>query len=522
MSVNPVYYDPYIRSIVKDPYPVYRRLRDEAPLYYNEKYDFYAISRYDDVRRAFADHETFISGRGGILELMKQNVQMPPGTFIFEDPPQHTVHRQIVQRLFTPRRMNGLEPLVRELTIKVLKRLEGRDEFDFIEDIGRQLPMRVIGMLLGIPEEDLQTVREITDARLRTEEGKPKNFEGGLQMEQSFGEYIDWRAKHPSDDVTSELLNVEFTDETGTRRKLTRDELITFFNVLAGAGNETTNRLIGWTGKTLAEHPDQRRELVENPSLLPDALEEVLRFEPPAPHVGRYVARDAEFHGQRVPAGSAILLLVGAANHDDRVFPDPERFDIHRERNAAHLAFGHGIHTCIGKVLARLEARVVFEELLKRIPDWDVDLDHANLSSTSTVRGWDKLPAYVNAAGASRIKARAAQEAQAEIASQGAAPATVEGNWLLTVNGPAGPIESKLVLETVNGVLGGSQHSPEGTTEIEEISYDRDTGEIAWKSTARKPIKISLKFSGKVANDRMSGKVKAGFMGSFRFTAVRS
>ena len=198
MSASSVYYDPYAREIVKNPYPVYRRLRDEAPLYYNKEYDFYAVSRYEDVRKAFGDPRTFISGRGGILELMKQNVQMPPGTFIFEDPPLHTAHRQIVQRIFTPRRMHGLEPLVRELTIKVLQPLVGRDDFDFIDDIGRQLPMRVIGMLLGIPEEEQQAVREITDAKMRTEEGKPQNFEGGLHMEQSFGDYIDWRAKHPS------------------------------------------------------------------------------------------------------------------------------------------------------------------------------------------------------------------------------------------------------------------------------------------------------------------------------------
>jgi cytochrome P450 len=188
---------------------------------------------------------------------------------------------------------------------------------------------------------------------------------------------------------------VEFADETGSNRKLTREELITFFNVLAGAGNETTNRLIGWTGKTLSEHPDQRRQLVENPALIPIALEEVLRLEPPAPHVGRYVAGDTEFHGQKVPAGSAILMLIGAANHDERIFPDPDCFDIGRERRLTHLAFGSGIHTCVGNVLARLEGRVVFEELLQRIPEWQVDLENARLLSTSTVRGWDKMPATV-------------------------------------------------------------------------------------------------------------------------------
>lgn len=393
MNNDAAYYDPYMREIVTNPYPVYKRLRNEAPLYYNEQYDFFAVSRYEDVRKSFADHKTFISGKGGILELMKMDITMPPGTFIFEDPPRHTMYRQAVQRLFTPRRMLNLEAMVRDLTIKVLEPLIQRDEFDFIDDIGRQLPMRVIGMLLGIPEQDLQTVREITDAKMCTEEGKPLDYSDGMQMEQSFGDYIDWRVKNPADDVTTELMNVEFVDDTGTQRKLTRDELITIFNVLAGAGNETTNRLIGWTAKALAEHPDQRRELAQNPSLLPDALEEVLRLEPPAPHVGRYTVRDIEIQGKVVPANSCVLLLVGSANHDERAFPDPDRFDIHRDRATAHVAFGYGVHTCIGNVLARLEGRVVFEELLKRIPDWDIDWAAANLLSTSTVRGWDKLPA---------------------------------------------------------------------------------------------------------------------------------
>jgi cytochrome P450 len=519
---NPAaYYDPYSREIVKDPYPVYRRLRDEAPLYYNKEYDFYAVSRYQDVRKGLGDHRNFISSRGGILELIKQNVSIPPGTFIFEDPPRHTMYRQVVQRLFTPRRMNGLEPLVRELTIKVLEPLTARDEFDFIDDIGRQLPMRVIGMLLGIPEQDLHVVREITDSKMRTVEGRPVNYEQGLQMEQSFGEYIDWRVKHPSDDVTTELLNVEFIDETGLKRKLTREELITFFNVLAGAGNETTNRLIGWTGKALGEHPEQRRELAQNLALLPDAIEEVLRLEPPAPHVGRYVASDAQFQGQTVPAGSAILFLVGSANHDEREFPEPDRFDIHRNRSA-HVAFGYGIHSCLGNVLARLEGRVVFEELLKRIPHWEIDLENASLLSTSTVRGWDKLPAYVNASGAKRIKARVAELAAAEHAPSTATPASVAGEWIVTVKGPTGPMDSVLSLTDSNGALGGAQSGEGSTSPIEEITYDGATGSIVWTNRIAKPIKMSLKFTGKVQGTTMTGKVKAGFMGSFPFTAVRS
>jgi len=385
-----VYYDPYNVDIVADPYPVYRRLREEAPLYYNEAHDFYAVSRYDDVERGLGDNETFSSARGGILEIIKMNMQMPSGVFIFEDPPLHTVHRGVLSRVFTPKKMNALEPKIREFCARCLDPLVGTGKFDFVANLGAQMPMRVIGMMLGIPEQDLSDVRERSDAHLRTEAGRPmEDFDpsGGDMMQ----EYIDWRIKHPSDDLMTELLNAEFTDETGTRRRLTREEVIIFCNVLAGAGNETTNRLIGWTGKLLAEHPEQRRQLVEDPSLIPNAIEEILRYEPPGPHIGRYVTRDTELHGRKVPGGSAILFLVGAANRDDRRFPDGDRFDIRREKRP-NLAFGWGIHTCIGAALTRVEGRVALEEVLKRFPEWEVEWDKAKLSPTSTVRGWETLP----------------------------------------------------------------------------------------------------------------------------------
>ena len=210
-----------------------------------------------------------------------------------------------------------------------------------------------------------------------------------------FGAYIDWRAEHPSDDIMTELLEVEFEDETGTVRRLTRDELLTYVNVVSGAGNETTTRLIGWAGKVLAEHPDQRRQLVEDPPLIPKAIEELLRFEPPAPHVARYVTRDVEFHGTTVPEGSVMMFLIGAANRDHRQFgPDSDTFDIHREPRR-HLTFSVGTHFCLGSALARLEGRVALEEILKRFPEWEVDAANAALSPTSTVRGWDTLPTIV-------------------------------------------------------------------------------------------------------------------------------
>ena len=388
-----VYYDPYKVEINADPYPTFKRLRDEAPLYHNEQHAFYAVSRYADVERGLVDRDAFPSGRGAVLEVIKANIEIPPGTLIFEDPPVHTARRGLLSRVFTPKRMNALEPKVREFTVRALDPLVNAGGFDFIADIGAQMPMRVIGMLLGIPEQDQDSVREQADANLRTTPGQPMEYTGKLGNPETFGEYIDWRAEHPSDDLMTELIRAEFEDESGTKRRLTRTEILTYVSVLAGAGNETTTRLIGWAGKVLGDHPDQRRMLVEDRSLIPNAIEEILRFEPPAPHVGRYVARDVEIHGKTVPKGSAMLMLVGAANRDERRYADGDRFDVRRDIGQ-HLSFGFGAHFCLGAALARLEGRVALEEILKRFPEWEVDRSRAKLASTSTVRGWETLPVF--------------------------------------------------------------------------------------------------------------------------------
>jgi cytochrome P450 len=392
-----VYFDPYDVDINADPYPTFRRLRAESPLYYNAAHDFYALSRFADVNKALVDHETFSSARGAIIELIKANIEIPPGTVIFEDPPIHDIHRKLLARMFTPRKINALEPKIRQFCAQALDPLVGADKFDFVTDLGAVMPMQVISALLGIPEDDQEMIRDHANAQLRTEAGKPmKHAQGGaMVLGELFETYIDWRADHPSDDIMTELLNAEFVDETGTTRNLSRRELLTYLNVVAGAGNETTTRLIGWSAKVLAEHPDQRRELVENPTLIPQAIEELLRFEPPAPHVSRYVTRDVELYDQIVPEGSVMMMLLGAAVRDHRQFPpDGDVFDIHREVRQ-HLAFSVGTHYCLGSALARLEGRVALEEILKRFPEWDVDMANASLSPTSTVRGWDSMPAVI-------------------------------------------------------------------------------------------------------------------------------
>ena len=391
-----VHFDPYDVELIADPYPMFARLRDQAPLYYNAEYDFFAMSRFADVNKAVIDHVTYSSARGVILELIKANLEIPSGMLIFEDPPIHDVHRKLLSRMFTPRKIGALEPMIRDFCAQLLDPLVGSGRFDFVKDLGAIMPMKVISMLLGIPENDQEYIRDRANAQLRTEAGKPmKAVERGLSVGEQFEAYIDWRAKNPSDDIMTDLLNVEFVDETGTTRRLTRNEILVYLNVVAGAGNETTTRLIGWAGKVLAEHPDQRRELVENPALIPQAIEELLRYEPPAPHMSRYVTRNVTLYDQTVPEGSVMMMLLGAACRDERQFgPDASKFDIHREVRP-HLTFSVGTHFCLGSALARLEGRVALEEILKRFPEWDLDLANAKLSPTSTVRGWETLPAVV-------------------------------------------------------------------------------------------------------------------------------
>jgi len=396
-TTEAVYYDPYDFDIDTDPYPVWKRMRDEAPLYYNEKYDFYALSRFADVEKCLVDWRTYISGKGMVLEMMRSDIEIPPGTILAEDPPAHDIHRGLLSRVFTPRKMNAIEPKVRDFCARSLDPLVGSGGFDFIRDLGAQMPMRTIGMLLGIPEADQEAIRDRFDEGMHLSDGSMPDAESVFSLSSSFeefGAYIEWRSKHPSDDLMTELLNAEFEDETGTIRKLSRDEVLGFVGLIASAGNETTTRLIGWTGKVLAENPEQRQLLVEDPTLIPGAIEELLRYEAPSPVQARYVTKDVEHYGQVVPEGSVILLLNAAGNRDERKFPEADRFDVQRKIDH-HVTFGYGIHFCLGAALARLEGRVALDEVLKRFPTWEVDWDNAVQAHTSTVRGWDKLPVFI-------------------------------------------------------------------------------------------------------------------------------
>ena len=390
-------YDPYSFDIDVDPYPVWKRMRDERPLYRNEAFDFWAVSRFADVEACSVKWETYRSGRGTVLEMIRAGMEIPRGMFIFEDPPIHDLHRGLLSRMFSPRRVAALEERVRQICAQSLDPHVGSGGFDFVRDLGAEMPMRVISQLLGIPEADQVSIRDRIDRGLRIEEGKApdvSDVSNVLADQVQLKDYIDFRRSHPSDDLMTDLVQVSFVDEYGNERHLDEDEIINYAGLLAAAGNETTTKLIGWTGYLLGKFGDQRQILVEDRSLVPGAVEEILRYEAPSPVQARYVARDVELHDTAVSEGSVLLLLTAAANRDERKFADPDRFDIRRKIDH-HVTFGYGLHFCMGAALARLEGRVALEEVLKRFPNWEVDDDQAERAHTSTVRGWHRLPVLV-------------------------------------------------------------------------------------------------------------------------------
>jgi cytochrome P450 len=368
-------------------------MRDEAPLYRNDRFDFFALSRFQDVLDATVDVETYSSARGTMLEMMGKAPPLP--MMIFTDPPEHDRLRALVSRAFTPRRIAALEPAIRRIVRGYLDPHVGGSGFDFITDFGAKVPMMVIASMLGVPEEDREQIRHWTDEMLHREPGEvdptPRIAPIAGQLAACFMRYVEERRKRPADDMMTHLLEAEVEDENGARRRLSDAELLAFIMLISGAGNETVARLLGFAGAALADFPREREKLVERPGLIPNAIEELLRYEAPSPVQGRTVMRDVEWYGVRVPAGSIMLLLTGSAGRDERQYADPDRLDVERDIGR-HVSFGYGTHFCLGASLARLEGRVALEEVLARFPRWEVDWSGAARVTTSTVRGFAKLP----------------------------------------------------------------------------------------------------------------------------------
>jgi cytochrome P450 len=390
-------YDPYSYSLDIDPYPLYRALRDRAPVYRNERLDFWALTRFDDVLQAFADFETFSSARGTVLELMDKPVTGP--LIIFMDPPRQTRLRNLVSKAFTPRRIAKLEPSIRKIATGHLDRLVGRKRFDAVADFTAKFPMDVISSMLGIPSEDRDMVRGWSNDVLHRDPGNPMPPPRALgaieRLMDYFSRSLDERRRRPRDDMMSDLVRAELRGADGKPERLTDLEIKSFFNLLATAGNETVTKLLATAIYWLWKNPEQRRQLLDDPALVPNAVEETLRYDPPSQYQGRVLTRAVGLHGTVMPKDARVLLINGATGRDERRFRDPESFDVRRSIDQ-HLGFGYGRHVCLGAFLARLESKVALEEFLGRFPDYEVLSDGIERMHSSNVRGFSGLDLEIN------------------------------------------------------------------------------------------------------------------------------
>src|SRR5262245_51423471 len=382
----PLVYDPYAYEIHEDPYPTYKRLRDEAPVYYNPQLDFYALSRFHDVWNAIQEWDTFSSAEGVSLE---RGSGATPPMIIAMDPPRQQELRRLVSKAFTPRRMAELEPTVRALTRKYLEPVISRGACDFVQDFAAKLPMNVISTMMGVAESDQDMLRGWADTLLHREEGKSEIPQAGLEasgkLARYFAEDLARRRRRPGGDLISALLDAEVDGE-----RLTDAEIVGFCFLLVIAGNETTTKMLGNAMVLLDRHPEQRAWLVANPGALAGAVEEVVRYDNSSQMLARVLTRDVSLHDTTMRAGKKLLLLIGSANRDERAIGRPDEFDVRRE--PAHLAFGHGVHVCLGASLARLEGRVALEEVLPRMPDYSVEATGLVRVHSANVRGYSQVP----------------------------------------------------------------------------------------------------------------------------------
>ncbi len=387
------YWDPFDVDLDDEPHGVWRQLRDEHPVYRNDRYDFWALSRHADVEAAHRDPATFSSAHGTVLDIMGPDMSST-GLIIFMDPPDHTVLRALVSRAFTPRRMGEMAAEVREICAQLLDPHVGAAGFDYVQDFAAQLPSMVIARLVGVPEEDREEQRRNIDETFHIEPGVGMINDVSLLARIRLNEYlaglVERRMGEPADDLISGLVAAEITDDSGELRRLTMEEITDFTLLLFSAGTETVMRLLGNAAVLLARHPDQRQVLLDDPSVIPNAVEELLRYEAPSPVQGRWTTREVTLHGVTIPAESKVLLLTGSAGRDERAYPDADRFDVRRDLTN-HVSFGHGIHFCVGAALARLEGVIALEETLARFPEWDVVPERVVRQHTSTVRGYSEV-----------------------------------------------------------------------------------------------------------------------------------
>ncbi|GFG51295.1 cytochrome P450 [Mycolicibacterium agri] len=389
-------FDPFSVDFFDAPYETYRRMRDEAPVYYNEKYDFWALTRYEDVAAAIRDHETFSSAKGVTLDQVKAKDSQPVGVkiIISLDPPEHERMRKLVNRVFTPRAVASLESMVQATIDRYVSQLD--PSFDAVADFAALFPVEIITSMLGVPAQDRQQLRLWLDTSLEREPGSmsttPEGMEAVMKSAAYYYELIQERRKKPQDDMISRLIEAEVVED-GEARRLDDIEITGFCTMLGGAGAETVTKLVGNAVVVFADNPDQWQKLLDDRSKIPAAFEELLRYEGPSQYQIRTTTRDITLHGTTIPEGDPVLLINGAASRDERFFPDPDRFDIDRERKVGYnLNFGYGIHSCLGAALARMEGRLALNTLLDLIPRYEIDRSGLKRVHMTNVCGWANVP----------------------------------------------------------------------------------------------------------------------------------
>ncbi len=393
-----VTFDPFSDEYFNDPYEIYLRMQDEAPVYYNEEYDFYALTRHADVAAALKDHETYSSSKGCDLSMVRSK-EGPQKSIIFMDPPEHRVFRSLVNKAFTPRAIEAQRQTVEEQIDRFLSQVNP-DRFDVVADFSGPFPVEVITRMAGVPEEYRQMVRHWIDTSLTREPGNIGYTEAGMAAAIESGVYYyklaQERRANPQDDMISRLIAAEVPDDHGGTRSLDDIEIAGFTSLLGGAGAETVTKLLGSSIVTFAKNPDQWQQLLDDRSKIPAAVEEMLRYDGPVHYNVRFTLREAQLHDTTIPAGKPVFLMKAAANRDPRAFTNAGIFDINRDRSEAqNLGFGYGIHSCLGAALARMETQVALERLLDFMPRYEVIWDGLEKVHMQNVAGYHHVPVRV-------------------------------------------------------------------------------------------------------------------------------
>ncbi|QFS92823.1 Cytochrome P450 130 [Mycobacterium sp. THAF192] len=399
MTATELVFDPFSEEFFNGPWEIYRRLREEAPVYYNAEHDFYALSRHADVAAAFKDHETFSSAYGLDLAMVKSGEPVPMKMIILMDPPEHRKMRSLVNKVFTPRQIANLKPMVVG-TIDRCFTAADPQRFDVVQEFAAFFPVEVITQMLGVPAERRQQVRQWVDTSLHREPGQIEmSAEGQQAIAEAMALYyelIQQRRAEPQDDMFTRLVQADIEREDGQKESLDDFEIAGFATLLGGAGAETVTKLIGNAAVTFAQNPDQWQKLLDDRDKIPAAVEELLRYEAPAQYNVRRSMKEVTLHGVTIPAGKPVFLLGGSANRDPEAFTDADKFDIDRDRTEAqNLGFGYGVHSCLGAALARMESAIALERLLDFMPRYEVLWDGCRRVAMQNVAGWSHVPVRV-------------------------------------------------------------------------------------------------------------------------------